>query len=83
MNKYTASNSLPQNEYWDLITSTLSSYEVKEILSDGKVKRYKVDDNYFLVNDVWKVDTVGKIHNFAEQYKEYKGTGENIKFPVK
>lgn len=81
MKKYTISNSLPQNEYWELITSTLSSYEAKEILSDGNVKAYRVEDDYFLVNDVWEVDIVGQIPNFTEQYKEYKRTGKNIKFP--
>ncbi len=80
MNKYTASNSLPQNEYWDLITSTLSSYEVKEILSDGKVKTYRAEDDYFLVNDVWELDTIGQIPNFAEQYKELKATRRKITF---
>ncbi|WP_050613319.1 tyrosine-type recombinase/integrase [Bacillus testis] len=80
MNKYTASNSLPQNEYWDLITSTLSSYEVKETLGDGKIKTYKAEDDYFLVNDVWEVDTVGQIPNFTESYKEYKGTRKKIVF---
>lgn len=80
MNKHTAGNALPQNEYWDLINSTLSSYEVKEILDDGKVKTYNAEDDYFLVNDVWEVDTVGQIPNFAEQYKAYKGTGKKITF---
>ncbi|UPW84008.1 tyrosine-type recombinase/integrase [Lysinibacillus sp. Ag94] len=80
MNKYTASNALPQNEYWDLITSTLSSYEAKEVLGDGKLKTYKVEGDYFLVNDVWNVDTIGKIPNFAEQYKEYKNAGRKIIF---
>ena len=79
MNKYTAS-SLPQNEYWELITSTLSSYEVKEILSDGKIKTYKVEDDYFLINDVWNIDNVGQIPNFAQQYKEYKYRRKNIVF---
>ncbi|WOA55333.1 tyrosine-type recombinase/integrase [Bacillus mycoides] len=80
MNKYTANNVLPQNEYWDLITSTLSSYEVKEILRDGKVETYKTEDDYFLVNDVWDIHIVGQIPNFAEQYEKYKGTGRNIIF---
>ncbi|MGK0537168.1 tyrosine-type recombinase/integrase, partial [Bacillus sp. 'calajunan'] len=73
MNKYTANNVLPQNEYWDVITSTLSSYEAKEILDDGNVKTYKGEDNYFLVNDVWELHTVGQIPNFAEQYEKNKG----------
>ncbi|MGK0533316.1 tyrosine-type recombinase/integrase [Bacillus sp. 'calajunan'] len=82
MNKYTANNVLPQNEYWDVITSTLSSYEAKEILDDGNVKTYKVEDNYFLVNDVWELHTVGQIPNFAEQYEKNKGTSIKIKFPT-
>lgn len=81
MNKYTASNSLPRNEYWDFITSTLSSYEAKEISRDGKVKTYKVEDDYFLVNDVWDINVVGQIPDFAEEYNEYKGTGKKIIFP--
>ncbi|MFD6510385.1 transposase [Bacillus sp. NPDC060175] len=80
MNKYTANNVLPQNEYWDLITSTLSSYEVKEILSDGKVETYKTEDDYFLVNDVWERHTIGQIPNFAEQYEKYKSTGNKMIF---
>ena len=81
MNKYTVSNSLPQNEYWELITSILSSYEVKEILGDGTVKTYRAEDDYFLVNDVWEVNTIGQIPNFAEQYKKRKGLGKRIMFP--
>ncbi|MFJ8088980.1 tyrosine-type recombinase/integrase [Lysinibacillus sp. NPDC095746] len=80
MNKYTERNSLPQNEYWDLITSTLSSYEAREVLGDGKLKTYKAENDYFLVNDIWKVDTVGQIPNFAELYKEYKNAGRKITF---
>ncbi|WP_002149243.1 tyrosine-type recombinase/integrase [Bacillus cereus] len=80
MNKYTANNVLPQNEYWGLITSTLSSYEVKEILSDGKIETYKSEDDYFLVNDVWDIHIVGQIPNFAEQYEKYKSKKSNITF---
>ncbi|MGE7888984.1 tyrosine-type recombinase/integrase [Bacillus cereus] len=82
MNKYTANNILPQNEYWDLITSTLSSYEAKEILDYGKVNMYKVEDDYFLINDLWELHIVGQIPNFSEEYEDYKGTSKNITFSV-
>ncbi|KMY54359.1 transposase [Bacillus sp. FJAT-27231] len=82
MDKIIASNSLPQSEYWDLITSTLSSYEVKDISNDGKVTRRVVKDNYFLVKDVWNVTDIGQIPNFHEQFKRYKRKGKNVKFSI-
>ncbi|MGR5969533.1 hypothetical protein ACT7C1_21275 [Bacillus paranthracis] len=39
MKKNIANHLIPQSEYWDLITSTLTSYEVKEIFNDGTVKK--------------------------------------------
>ncbi|MCC3359304.1 tyrosine-type recombinase/integrase [Bacillus sp. REN16] len=80
MDKIIANNSLPQSDYLDLITSTLSSYEVKDISSDGKVTRSVVNDDYFLVNDVWNVTDIGKIPNFVGQFSKYKGTGRYVKF---
>ncbi|CAI8714473.1 MULTISPECIES: tyrosine-type recombinase/integrase [Bacillus] len=82
MDKIIANNSLPQSEYWNLITSTLSSYEVKDVSSDGTVKRRLVKDDYFLVNDVWNVNDIGQIPNFEEQFNKYKGTTKNIKFCI-
>ncbi|HDR7001344.1 TPA: tyrosine-type recombinase/integrase [Bacillus cereus] len=75
-----ANHLITQTEYWDLITSTLSSYEVKEISSDGKVTKKLVEDDYFLINDVWNVSDIGRISNFAEQYKRYKAAGRYMKF---
>ncbi|WP_404900617.1 tyrosine-type recombinase/integrase [Priestia filamentosa] len=80
MKKIIESNSIPQSEYWDLITSTLSSYEVKDISNDGTVKRRTVKDDYFLVNDIWNVNDIGRIPNFKEQYEAYKRTGKYLKF---
>lgn len=82
MDKIIANNSLPQSEYWNLITSTLSSYEVKDVSSDGTVKRRLVKDDYFLVNDVWNVNDIGQIPNFKEQFNKCKGTTKNIKFCI-
>lgn len=82
MDKVMASHSVPESDYWNLITSTLSSYEVKDISPNGKVKRSVVNDDYFLVNDVWNVNDIGQISNFEEQFKNYKGTGKNLKFPI-
>jgi integrase len=83
LKKDVASNSIAKSEYWDLITSTLSSYEVKKISSEGKVKITLVKDDYFLVTDVWNVNYVGKIPDFEEQFKKYKGSSKNIKFSTK
>ncbi|MEV5113041.1 tyrosine-type recombinase/integrase [Peribacillus frigoritolerans] len=83
MDKIIASKSTPKSEYWDLITSTLSSYEVKDISPDGKVTRRVVNDDYFLVNDAWNVSDIGQIPNFKEQFKKYKGTRKNVKFSIK
>ena len=80
MDKIRANNSLPQSDYWNLITSTLSSYEVKIISSDGKVQTRLVDDDSFLVNDVWNVNDIGQIPNFEEQYNKYKRTRKNVSF---
>ncbi|WP_350338895.1 hypothetical protein [Paenibacillus sp. UMB7766-LJ446] len=78
MDKIIPNNSTPKSEYWDLITSTLSTYEVKDISNDGKVTRRVVDDNYFLVNDIWNIHDIGKIPNFEEQYNKRKGIVNNI-----
>lgn len=80
MDKIIANNLLPQSDYWELITSTLSSYEVKIISSDGKVQTRLVDNDYFLVNDVWNLNDIGQIPNFKEQFNIYKGTRKKIKF---
>ncbi|PEC48921.1 tyrosine-type recombinase/integrase [Bacillus sp. AFS096315] len=80
MNKIITNNSFPQSDYWDLIRSTLSSYEVKNISSDGKVQKRLVEDDFFLVNDVWNVNDIGKITNFMEQFNKYKGAGKNLRF---
>ncbi|MDC1541965.1 hypothetical protein N8498_04485 [Candidatus Pseudothioglobus singularis] len=80
MDKIIANNSISQSDYWDLITSTLSSYEVKVISSDGKVIRRVVKDDYFLVNDVWNVNDIGQIPNFKEQFNNYKAGGKYLKF---
>ena len=82
MKKIITNNRLLQNEYWSFITSTLSSYEVKDISSDGKVERRLVTDDYFLVNDVWDVTIIGRIPNFGEQFKKYKSHGRYFKIPT-
>lgn len=80
MKKIIATHSIPKSEYWNLITSTLASYEVKDISPDGKVTRRVVNDDYFLVNGIWNVTDIGQIPNFEEQFSKYKGTRNNIKF---
>jgi integrase len=80
LKKTPANHSIPKSEYWDLITSTLSSYEVKIISSDGKVQTRLVEDDYFLVNDVWNVNDIGQIPNFEQQFKRYKGSSKEVKF---
>ncbi|MFK4323460.1 integrase [Bacillus sp. RC55] len=82
MDKIIANNSIPKSEYWELITSTLSSYEVKDISNDGTVKRRLVKDDYFLVNDVWDVNDIGRIPNFEEQFNKFNRTGRYIKFCI-
>ncbi|MFE4525172.1 tyrosine-type recombinase/integrase [Cytobacillus firmus] len=83
MNKIISNKSIPKSEYGDYINSTLSSYEVKEISNDGKVTRRVVNDDYFLVNDVWNINDIGKIPNFEEEYKKRKGIVQNIYFQCK
>lgn len=39
-----------------------------------------MNDNYFLVNDVWNVHEIGKIPNFEDQYNKRKGIVNNIYF---
>ncbi|WP_319005803.1 transposase [Metabacillus niabensis] len=80
MDKIIPNNSILKSEYWDLITSTLSTYEVKDISNDGKVTRRIVNDDYFLVNDVWNIHEIGKSPNFEEQYNKRKGIVNNIYF---
>ncbi|PAF35205.1 hypothetical protein CHH69_12200, partial [Terribacillus saccharophilus] len=83
MNKVIVNNALQgKDDYWNLITSTLSCYEVKEINSHGKVIKSLVDDDYFLVNDRWNIHVVGKIPNFKEQYNSFKRKYAYITFPV-
>lgn len=76
-------NPIKQSVYWDLIKSTLSSYEVKEISPDGKVKRILVEDDYFLVNNVWNLDEIGRMPTFEEKYKNYKDRTKKLKFHSK
>ena len=83
MDKIIANNSLSQSDYWNLITSTLSSYEVKDISPNGEVTIRVANDDYFLANDVWNVNYIGQIPNFKEQFNKYKGLGKNLKFSTK
>ncbi|MCP9278242.1 tyrosine-type recombinase/integrase [Bacillus wiedmannii] len=80
MKKNIANHQIPQSEYWDLITSTLASYEVKEIFNDGTVKRRLVKDDYFLINDIWNVNDIGQMPSFEERFNKYKGASKKIKF---
>jgi len=82
LDKIIAKSAIPKSEYWDLITSNLSSYEVKEIDNHGKVKRRLVEDDYFLVNNVWNIDVIGQIPNFHDAYNHYTGTRKNFKFSI-
>ncbi|HHT7191116.1 TPA: tyrosine-type recombinase/integrase [Bacillus cereus] len=80
MKKNIVNHLIPQSEYWDLITSTLASYEVKEISNDGTVKRRLVKDNYFLINDIWNVNDISQIPNFEERFKKFKGRTTQLNF---
>ena len=64
---------IPQSEYWDLITSTLISYEVKEISSDGTLRRKLVKDNYFSINDIWNVNEIGQILTLKNALRNIRG----------
>lgn len=80
MKKVKARNSTAQNEYWNLITSSLSSYEVKNISSNKKVTKRLVYNDYFLTNDIWDFNDLGKIPNFKDQFDNYKGYRGKITF---
>ncbi|MCA1202185.1 tyrosine-type recombinase/integrase [Priestia flexa] len=80
MDKHTSFKSQHNDEYWALITSTISSYEVKDISSEGKVVKRLVNDDYFLVNDIWNIDYIGQIPNFEETYKKYNYPRKNYYF---
>ncbi|MGH1163408.1 site-specific integrase [Bacillus mycoides] len=80
MKKNIANHLIPQSEYWDVITSTLDSYEVKEISNDGTVKKRLVKDDYFIINDIWNVNDIGQIPNFEERFKKYKTPRKELKF---
>lgn len=80
MDKIIAKSAIQKNEYWELITSTLSSYEVKAISNGGRVERRLVEDDSFLVNDIWNVDEIGQMPNFHDTYNQYKGGSKNVKF---
>ncbi|MFJ6414538.1 hypothetical protein ACIQLG_17300 [Terribacillus saccharophilus] len=80
MDKIIPNNLIPKSEYWDLIASTLSTYEVKDISNGGKVTRRIVNDDYFSVNNIWNIHELGKIPNFEEQYNKRKGIVNNIYF---
>ncbi|WP_195694909.1 tyrosine-type recombinase/integrase [Priestia megaterium] len=82
MDKIIANNAITRNEHWNLITSTLSSYEVKDISPNGKVTRRVVNNDYFLVNDVWNVNDIGNIPNFKESFNRYKVPSKNLKFLI-
>lgn len=67
------SNLIQKTEYWSLITSTLSSYEDRVIFGDGTIKRKFVKDDYFLMNDVWNVNDIGKIPRFWGKIQQLQG----------
>lgn len=71
---------LSQNEYWNYIISTLSSYEEKIVLSDGKVRKNMIYDDYFLANDIWNLEDIERITNFKEQYINNKNVNHKIDF---
>lgn len=80
MVKIIANNLSRKIEYWDLITSTLSSYEVKEISDGGSVTKRIVNDDYFLVNDAWNIQSIRDMTN--EPCKTNPKSRKNIVFPI-
>jgi integrase len=80
LKKNIANNPLSQNEYRNFIASTLSSYEVKDLCIDGKVKRRIVNNDYFLVNDTWNINTIREM--LKEPCKTNPASRKNIVFSI-
>ncbi|MDW6156934.1 hypothetical protein SBT36_27300, partial [Klebsiella pneumoniae] len=41
-----------------------------------------MNNDYFLVNDIWNVNDIGNIPNFEESFNRYKVPSRNQKFPT-
>jgi integrase len=61
----------------------MSTYSQKIINDNGTVTQNVVDDPYFLMNDTWSIDYVGRITNFNKQYSSYNQSTKNINFKMK
>lgn len=61
----------------------MSTYSQKIINDNGTVTQDTVDDPYFLMNDTWNIDYIGRITNFNKQYSSYNQSTKNINFKMK
>ncbi|QDX95830.1 transposase [Brevibacillus laterosporus] len=66
----------------DHVIDSLSSYSRKTVTEDGKIIFDTVYDDYFLTNNKWYINYLGKIPNFEVQFKSYKGKERNVPFLV-
>ena len=62
------------------IQQELSTYTEKNINKNGTITTNVVKDSYFLVNDIWNIDFIGRIANFKNLYSNYKYSTKNIRF---
>lgn len=74
--------SYPLKEYEEKLRSILSTYTRKEILADGSVQETIIEDDYLLVNDIWKLDFFVNIPQFRERLTEYRENPVNHIFII-
>ncbi|HBI5793594.1 TPA: tyrosine-type recombinase/integrase [Listeria monocytogenes] len=74
--------SYPLKEYEEKLRAILSTYTRKEILADGSVQETVIEDDYLLVNDIWKLDFFVNIPQFRERLTEYRENPVNHIFII-
>ncbi|MDT2643395.1 tyrosine-type recombinase/integrase [Enterococcus dongliensis] len=77
---FTKSYSL--HEYEAKLRAILSSYTRKEILADGSVQETIIEDDYLLMNDVWKFDFFVNLPQFRKRLLEYRENPVNHIFSI-
>ncbi len=68
--------------FHEKLQQELSSYPEKMIHEDRSVTTKVIENPYFLENDVWNVNVVGKITQFQEERAAYKDRKMNVYFKV-
>ncbi|MGH1328537.1 tyrosine-type recombinase/integrase [Bacillus pretiosus] len=67
-------------DFHEGLEKEISTYPEKTVHEDGSVSIELVNNPYFLVNDKWNINFVGKIKQFKEMVADYNISPKNIHF---